>query len=91
MVAQSVQRRALEDELRIILEQKAAIEVQLAQLQREEARPSPPAVKASKRPAGATPSKTPAPPSKKQKVLLKQFTLSRCICTTCFDEKRLPC
>lgn len=76
MVAQSVQRRALEDELRIILEQKAAIEVQLAQLQREEARPSPPAVKASKRPAGATPSKTPAPPSKKQKVDDRQKRVS---------------
>ena len=61
----SVQRRALEEELRLVLEQKATIEAQLAAL-RSGGRPA--ALKALKRNSSVIPAKTHVPATKKQKV-----------------------
>ena len=61
----SVQRRALEEELRLVLEQKATIEAQLAAF-RSGGRPA--ALKSLKRNSSVMPAKTHVPATKKQKV-----------------------
>ncbi len=60
-------RQVLEEELRLVLEQKATIEARLAQLQGG-GRPNLSALKTGKRPGTGVPSKTHVPPTKKQKV-----------------------
>ncbi len=62
----SVQRRVLEEELRLVLEQKAAIEAQLAALRSGGRGMS--QQKSLKRNSSAIPPKTHVPPTKKQKV-----------------------
>ncbi len=61
----SVQRRALEDELRLVLEQKATIEAQLAALRGGGRQGG--SLKSLKRNSSAVPPKTHVPPTKKQK------------------------
>ena len=62
----AVQRRALEDELRLVLEQKATIEAQLAALRTSSRGGA--ASKGLKRNSSAVPPKTHVPATKKQKV-----------------------
>lgn len=78
----SVQRRALEDELRLVLEQKAAIEAQLAALRSGGRGLS--QSKSLKRNSAAIPPKTHVPPTKKQKV--RVFALTGSLVTSPPDD-----